>query len=124
MIKEKRAKGRFIQKDPEPVLQKEPDPLVSRFGLDDVSVTARFASVEEEETDFGSIASAEEEVWDDRSFTSVEGEESDDGSIEAIECNDDVLPFDIEGYLEELHELSGVGYSRSVVQDGSKAYYR
>ena len=50
-----------------------------------------------------------EEEWDDRSITSVEGEESDDGSIETIECNDDVLPFDIEDYD---------------AQDGSKAYYR
>ncbi len=55
------------------------------------------ASAKEEEADFGYIASfpEEEEGWDDRSFSSVEGEESDGRSIETIECNDDILPFDI-----------------------------
>ncbi len=56
----------------------------------------RLASAEKG-ADFGSIASAEEiEEWNDRSITSVEGETYDDGSVETIDCNDDVLPFDIE----------------------------
>ena len=84
----------------------------------------RLDSADEEEVDFGSIASAEaedaEEEWDDRSITSVEGEESDDRSIETIECNDDVLPFDIKDSLEEWNEVSGVGYL-SDAHDGLKA---
>ena len=54
--------------------------LVSRSGLDDVSVTVRLASAEKE-ADFGSIASAEEiEEWNDRSIASVEGKKYDDGN--------------------------------------------
>ena len=41
--------------------------------------------------------------------------------LETIEYNEDILPFDIEDYLEELNEFSGVGYSESDAQDGSKA---
>ena len=52
--------------------------LVSRSGSDDVSDTVRLASPEEEEVDFGSIASAdeEEEEWDDKYITSEERERS------------------------------------------------
>ena len=109
-------------------MQKESDPpLLSRSGPDNVSVTVRLASAEDEEVDFGSVTSAdgEEEEWDSRSFASVEGDESDDDSIESIECDDDAeLPFDINDYLEELNESEGVAYSGSVAQDGSKKYYR
>ena len=126
MIKEKRTKGTLHpERSRNNPCRKNQTLLVSRSGPDNVSVTVRLASAEEEEVAFGSIASAEEEEeWDDRSITSVEGEDSDDGSIETIECNDDVLPFDIEDCLEELHEFSGVGYSESDAQYGSKAYYR
>ena len=41
--------------------------------------------------------------------------------IETIECNDDVLPFDIEDYLEQLNEFTGEGHDGSDAQDGSKA---
>ena len=100
--------------------------LLSRSGPDNVSVTVRLASAEDKEVNFGSITSAddEEEEWDSRSLASVEGDESDNDSIESIECDDDALPFDIDGYLEELHESEDVAYSGSDAQDGSKKYYR
>ena len=83
----------------------------------------RLASAEDKEVNFGSITSAddEEEEWDSRSLASVEGDESDNDSIESIECDDDALPFDIDGYLEELHESEDVAYSGSDAQDGSKS---
>ena len=86
----------------------------------------RLASAEDKEVNFGSITSAddEEEEWDSRSLASVEGDESDNDSIESIECDDDALPFDIDDYLEELHESEDVAYSGSDAQDGSKKYYR
>ena len=96
MIKEKRAKRTLRS------CRKNQTLLVSRSAPYDVFITVSPAFAEEEEDGFGSIASTEEEQngYDYKSFTSVEGEKPDDGSIETIECDDDVLPFDIEDYLE------------------------
>ncbi len=58
--------------------------LVSRSGLDDISVTVRLAPAEKE-ANFGSVASVDEiEKWNDRSIASVEGEKFDDGYKQLI----------------------------------------
>ena len=56
------------------------------------------SGAEEEEVEFGSIASAaeeEKEEWDYRYIAYW--------SIETIKCDGDALPFDIKDYLEELN---------------------
>ena len=52
--------------------------------------------------------------WNDKSIISLEGEESNDGSLETIECNSNVLPSDVEDYLEALNKFSGVGYIQRI----------